>query len=404
MYWRAIRFLSIALLSMLLLALPALVAASAEQLNAGPPIGQTLVREGDLAVRLETALGLGNSRDEIAAEDRLTEVGIAPLNGWIADYPVTPDIVGELYKAVRDAAAADKVPMGVETALQRVHDVMTQAGLAVETQTSGRAYGAEPAGSPSAPSSTEVNNYYYNQGPPTVTYYAPPPDYYYMYGWVPYPFWCAGFWFSGFFILHDFHRPVFIDNRVVIVSNHFTDVRTHRIFRVDPVARLNGSTIAGTRVITNRGVVPTGVRRENPSINTPTVRPLPANTTRIHAPRSGAVFGTPRSSAPAGLPASRGGNFNRPMRDNRTMSTPAQGAGVVGSLPARAIVSGAPSRAGGAVAVHRGERTAVPSVIRNEGFSTQFRGDRMMGSASRGGGFERMATPGGGGFGGRGRR
>jgi hypothetical protein len=128
-----------------------------------------------------------------------------------------------------------------------MRDVVSQVGLSVETQSGGKAYSAGPSGSQSGPNPTVINNYYYNEGPPTVTYYAPPPDYYYMYGWVPFPFWCAGFQFSGFFILHDFHRTVFIDNRVVVVSNHFNDIRRHRLFRIDPVARRDGRAIANTR-------------------------------------------------------------------------------------------------------------------------------------------------------------
>ena len=251
-------------MSMMLALLPAMVAAQSEQANAGPPpIGQALVREGDFAVRLEAALSVGTSQDEIEAENQLTQAGIMPKNGWIADYPVTPDIIDELYQAVRDAAASNKISMSADVALQRMRDVVSQVGLSVETQSGGTAYSAEPSGSQSGPNTTVINNYYYNEGPPTVTYYAPPPDYSYMYGWVPFPFWCAGFRFSGFFILHDFHRTVFIDNRVVFISNHFNDLRRHRVVRIDPVARRNGSTIANTRATQTRGFVPVGPGRES---------------------------------------------------------------------------------------------------------------------------------------------
>jgi hypothetical protein len=59
-----------------------------------PPVGQALQREGNFAVKLVSALALGNTEDEVEAESRLAEAGIAPRNGWIADYPVTPDIIG----------------------------------------------------------------------------------------------------------------------------------------------------------------------------------------------------------------------------------------------------------------------------------------------------------------------
>src|SRR6185295_7636707 len=111
---------------------------------------------------------------------------------------------------------------------------------------------AEPPGPQSYPGSAVINNYYQIEGPPAVTYYAPPPDYSYLYGWVPSPFRSFGFWFPGFFILHDSHRPVFFDNRVVFVSNHFHDFGHHRIIRLDPIARIRGNNFADSRVIHSR--------------------------------------------------------------------------------------------------------------------------------------------------------
>jgi hypothetical protein len=74
-----------------------MVLAQSEQLRPGaPPVGQPVVSEGDFAVRLAFALAVVTTEDEVEAESRLGEIGIAPRNGWIADYPVTPDIVAEL--------------------------------------------------------------------------------------------------------------------------------------------------------------------------------------------------------------------------------------------------------------------------------------------------------------------
>jgi hypothetical protein len=271
--------------------------------------------------------------------------------------------------------------MNVDVALQRMRDVVSQVGLSVETQSGGKAYSAGPSGSQSGPSPTVINNYYYNEGPPTVTYYAPPPDYYYMYGWVPFPFWCAGFRFSGFFILHDFHRTVFIDNRVIVVSNHFNDLRRHRVFRIDPVARRDGSTIANTRVTQTRGFV---------SVIPPS--------------RSGAIVNTPRSNTPAGLPAGSGVNSSRPSRDDRTMSLPARDAGVVNSRRVEGNMNVSPSRSDGFVSVPRSERAAIPHVTRSEGSSAPSRGNRIMSLPSRSGGFDRMSSQGRSAFAGRGRR
>jgi len=287
---RTKKLLSILLISMMLALLPAMVAAQSEQVIGNlPPIGQSLVREGDFAVRLEAALSMGRSQDEIAAENQLSQAGIMPKNGWIADYPVTPDIIDELYTAVREAAASNKISMSADVALQRMHEVVAQVGLSVETQAGGTTYSAEPSRSQSAPNPTVINNYYYNEGPPTVTYYAPPPDYSSMYGWVPFPFWCAGFRFSGFFILNDFHRRVFIHNRVVVVSNHFNDFRRQRVIRIDPVARLNGTTIANTSVTQTRGFVSEGRGRESAIVTTPRMRAVPGSSTVILPSRSGGV-------------------------------------------------------------------------------------------------------------------
>jgi len=389
------RFLSLLLLSMMLALLPAMVAAQSEQANAGPPpIGQTLVREGDFAVRLEAALSVGTSQDGIEAENRLTEVGIMPKNGWLADYPVTPDIIDELYAAVRDAAASNRISLGVDVALQRMREVVSQAGLAVETQSGGKTYGAGPSGSQSAPNPTVINNYYYDEGPPTITYYAPPPDYSYLYGWVPFPFWCAGFQFSGFFILRDFHRTVFIDNRVVVVSNHFNDIRRHRVVRIDPIARRDGNAIANTSVTRTRGFVPVGPGRESTIVNTPRTRAVNGSSAVIPPSRGNAIVNTPRSDTPAGLPAGSGVNFSRPSRDERTMSLPARDAGVVSSRRVEGNMNVSPSRSDGFVGVPRSERSVIPHVTRGEGSSGPSQGNRIMSAPSRGGGFDGMSSQG----------
>src|SRR6185369_9449015 len=161
--------------------------------------------------KLVAALGVGTAEDEAEAETRLAEAGVVPRNGWIADYPVTPDIIGELYKSVSDAVDSRKLALGKDDALKRLNDVTSALGVGVRSAASGKPEGGKPAGTENYPNPTVINNYYTSEGPPVVTYYAPPPDYYYLYSWVPYPFWCSGFAFGGFFILNDFHRSVFID-------------------------------------------------------------------------------------------------------------------------------------------------------------------------------------------------
>jgi len=248
--------------SLLLLLIPAMVHAQSEPVKPSPPpIAQNLVREGDFAVKLLFALGLGTTDDETEAESQLGTVGIAPRNGWIADYPVTPDVIGELQKAVSDVVDAKKLSMNKDEALKRFNEVSAGFDLPVKPHTVVKTYEPLPESAENYPNPTEINNYYYDEGPPVVTYYAPPPDFYYLYSWVPYPFWWYGFWYSGFFILHDFHRAVFMHHRVAFVSNHFNGIGAHRVFRIDPVERFRGRTFAGIGVPYRRGFISTGVPR-----------------------------------------------------------------------------------------------------------------------------------------------
>lgn len=205
-----------------------------------PAVSQSLVPEGQFALRLAAALGLGSPTTEAQAEDMLTSVGIEPENGWISNYPVTPVIIGELQNAVAAACIAQKIAMEKEKALQALRGIAVEFGLAISPGTNQYAESQAPTSSeyllPSA-----VNNYYLEEGPPVITYYAPPPYYYYLYAWVPYPFWCSGYYFPGFFILNDF------DFSVVghfhghpfhgLVASHYYDRRIHRYVRVDPTTR-----------------------------------------------------------------------------------------------------------------------------------------------------------------------
>ena len=227
-----------AMISIALLLLPfAVYAQSAESSKGAPPVSQVLVPEGDFALKLAPALGLGTPSSEAQAEDMLTSADIAPKNGWIADYPITPIVIGELQNAVTGAADAHKLTMEKDDALKAFQNLTTEFGLAVAPGGSGQYAENQPQ-----PDSSTIDNYYYEEGPPVVTYYPPPWDYYYMYDWVPYPFWWGGFFFSGFFSLHDFHRFVAFGHHHHLISNHFTDPSTHVVTRVDPVSH------ASTRV------------------------------------------------------------------------------------------------------------------------------------------------------------
>ena len=102
------------------------------------PISQPLIREGTLAVKLAGDLKLGITENEAEAEDLLGSAGIVPRNGWIADYPVTPDIVGELQAAIAEAADSGKVSIDKIAALQALQNAVSSLMLPVTPDTSGR--------------------------------------------------------------------------------------------------------------------------------------------------------------------------------------------------------------------------------------------------------------------------
>ena len=225
-------------MALVLILMPFTVYAQPEQTTKNaPPVSQPIVPEGDFALELVTALNLGTATTETQAEDMLTSVGIAPKNGWIADYPMTPIIIGELQSAVVAAAAAEKLSMGNEEALNVFQNITTEFGLAVVPGSGGSPESQPPTSAEYVPPA-EVNNYYYEEGPPVVTYYPPPWDYYYLYTWAPYPFWYSGFFFPGFFVLNDFDTVVVVSHHGHhhhhIITNHFTDPKTRTVFRVDP--------------------------------------------------------------------------------------------------------------------------------------------------------------------------
>ncbi len=304
--------------------------------GAPPPIGQQLIREGTFALKLVPALSLEATLDEAEAESRLAAVGILPRNGWIADYPVTPDIIAELQRSVSDAADAGKLAVGRDEALKIFAGVKAELALSIRPQSDGDSYSGTPPQSGNYPDPTVINNYYTEQGPPVVTYYAPPPDYYYLYGWVPSPFWWSGFWFPGFFILNDFHRSVFIHNRPFFVSNHFNDIRRHRVFRIDPADRFHGRTFAGIGVTHSRGFISTGVPRSGRVIFNGSRRTPPSGVRSITPSGRGSrsLSATPRGSGISG----------QPSRGARMGGTSSRGAG------------GSMQRGGGSSLQHQGGR------------------------------------------------
>ena len=88
-----------------------------------PPIAQSLIREGDFAIKLVESLKIGQTTNEAEAESMLASIGIAPKNGWIADYPVTPDIIGELQSAIGSAVDSRKLGMNRDEAVKAFQDL-----------------------------------------------------------------------------------------------------------------------------------------------------------------------------------------------------------------------------------------------------------------------------------------
>jgi hypothetical protein len=84
-------------------------------------------------MKLVEGLKIGEVKSEAEAENELATVGISPKNGWIANYPLTPDIIGELGNAIGVAADSGKIPMKREEAMRAVQELMTS----VESQSRG---------------------------------------------------------------------------------------------------------------------------------------------------------------------------------------------------------------------------------------------------------------------------
>lgn len=214
-----------------------------------PPVEQPLMPEGVFAVQLAQALKMGKVKDEVQAESMLSAVGIEPKNGWIADYPVTPDIVAEIKTSVAAAAEANKIGMGKDEAQKAVAGLEADLGLNIRAGSPPTATGeVQEAAAPAE----VVNNYYYDYGPPVVTYYPPPWDYDYLYAWVPFPFCWGDFFFGGFFVLHDFHRHIHFHHHEFVISNHVVNVTTNRVLVVDPVSRsVMTNRLASTRAFSS---------------------------------------------------------------------------------------------------------------------------------------------------------
>jgi len=242
------------------------------------PVAPPIVRGGDFAVRLVEVMGLGQARDEVEAESLLTSKGVIPRNGWIADYPMTPVVMGELRDAVVAGSQSGALPISETSAATSFDGLALELGMAPD-QAAGQAYasGASQDAEPPPPIASygaypADYDTYYNDGPPIYTYYAPPDAYYGLYDWVPYPFFFTGIGFSGFFILHDFHRHRHWDNHFFghgfhgdrfhnrFVSNHHFDPVLGRTARVRPSTTFRDASRATTVEARRGGSLGNGAR------------------------------------------------------------------------------------------------------------------------------------------------
>jgi len=377
-----------------------------ERAKQTPPIAQTLVREGDFAIKLAESLKMGKPTGEAEAESTLASAGIAPKNGWIGDYPVTPDIIGELAQAVGEAADAKKLVMGKEEALKAVRTAAAELELPVIAEVPD-GYTEDPY--PTAPEYAEpsvLDDYYYAEGPPVITYYLPPPYFYYLYAWVPSPFWCSGYYFPGFYILNDFHRRVHHghghgDGHPHYVTNHFRDHRTGRMVTVDPTRRHEGRTLGVREATRTKGFNSTeaksGARsilersRERAGSKIPSVQ-TPGRDNRNPA-YSQSRRGTEkqvynRQSTPPGFNNRNGNNGRPPVNDRRINRTPGQ----TGTRSYGAF--GRPE----SMNRQNGSNVQRPSTGRTQSFHSPSQGSGRSFSLPQGGSQHFNSSPGGGGF------
>jgi hypothetical protein len=400
---------------LLLLPLSRTAIAAGSSDSSKPPIGQPLVREGDFAVSLATSLNLTKTDDEAEAESILSSKGIAPRNGWIADYPVTPDVYADVRNTARKAGDSGRLGMSGDRAAQTVQSVSTKVGLPIAIAGENYDYGSNsqyaynsseydgsnspPAdlSSPSASESPEaVENYYEQYGPPVVSYYPPPWEYSYLYSWAPWPFWWGGYWFPGFFALNDF--DIVVGNFHHHHHGHGKDHGNNNDFaRVSNHVRNSDGTIsrvhpANTVANTGTGGRPwngTGLRTANAQQGARSI--LNHDTNRVH---NGNFAGHNNLTGTRSFQGNNGfaGRDADRFSSNRAASNPGGSSQQRSFSSARSAPSagsnGGALRSGGSFGGFRSSGGFAGAGFRSGGF----------GGGSRGGGF------GGGGHGGGGRR
>jgi hypothetical protein len=340
--------------------------AKAKSSSSKPPIEQPLVSEGEFAVELANALNLTSSHDGAAAENSLASVNIAPRNGWISNYPMTPDIVAEVRESTARSASAGSLNMSEADAVGAVDGVSIAMNLPVKAAgnqysyesgsgsgpgseyQSGSSYEYQPGSAPPPPGAYEyedpgaVDEYYDEYGPPVVTYYPPPWDYSYLYDWVPYPFWWGGFGFGGFYVLGDFHRHYhhhWISNHVAAANGTVT--------RVNAVARATagtGAAGASTLAGTSGSTPGSRLNSANAQAGARSILNRQTGSTAVGAAGSSATSRNLTSTGASPNMGNTGGTVRSPVAVTRDMDRAASG-GSVGTM-SRGAVPVSPSYSG----------------------------------------------------------
>jgi hypothetical protein len=166
-----------------------------QNIQKAPPVSQGLVREGDFAAKLVEVLKLGTAKNEAEAESMLASAGIAPKNGWIANHPLTPDIIGEVRKTIGLALDSGKIAMNKGEALMAVQILIdNQWRMPVAPgEEQARQYGEYPP-PVYGEYEGEYEPYYYPYYYPYYPYYYPYPYYGGFYGYFGYGRYYRGGW------------------------------------------------------------------------------------------------------------------------------------------------------------------------------------------------------------------
>ncbi|MHC1725231.1 MAG: hypothetical protein AB9866_04335 [Syntrophobacteraceae bacterium] len=371
-------------------------------------------------MKLANALTLTLSDDESAAESSLTLVGIAPRNGWISDYPVTPDIIAEVRDSVKEAADAGRLKISKSEAILTVDKVSMEMDLPIKVAGEQYDYASSAPPPDQYRDPSVLQDYYYDSGPPVVTYYPPPWEYGYLYSWVPYPFWWGGFGFGGFFVLNHFDRVVFHKhfhrnhgnfvnrNDVRRVSNNIRG-RDGRVSRINPATRLARS---DTRVSSGRrGIAAADARQGARSIANRNLERSGRTSNSLSANRASSGSGSGRDSGLVGRDLDRSGNSRSSQGGSRAsvagssqMRRNSSGSGRAQSFAPRSQSLAPRSFAPRSSGSQPFRSAPAPPARSFSGGSSFGGGSSFRGNVGSGGGGFRSGGGGGGGRGGGGRR